>query len=266
MFEPIPIHAANPGPMTGAGNWTWLLRGRVPTLIDAGTGERQHLQALDEALERRALAKVLVTHAHTDHASGAPILSERMPRVRFRKMRWPERDSRWPVAWEPLADGDVIEAGETTLTAVHTPGHAPDHVCLWHADTRSLFCGDLAVAGSSVWIPVSLQGDLGAYLASLERVLALEPARMYPAHGPIIEDPPTLLRNYLRHRRQREEQVLDALGCGDRDPEAIVARIYDELRESLFPLARESVLANLLKLEREGRARQDEGRWTPVDP
>jgi glyoxylase-like metal-dependent hydrolase (beta-lactamase superfamily II) len=264
MFDPVPVHAANPGPMTGAGNWTWLLRGRVPTLIDAGTGEPQHLEALGEALDGTSLAQLLVTHGHTDHASGAPLLQAQMPALRFRKMLWPERDTRWPMPWEPVADGDVIQAGDTALTAVHTPGHAPDHLCFWHEETRSLFCGDLAVEGSSVWIPVSLQGDLGAYLESLERVLALEPARMYPAHGPVIEDPPKLLRRYLEHRRAREEQVIAALRRGDHDPQTIVQRIYKDLRESLMPLAHESVLANLIKLEREGQVTRDGESWTLV--
>jgi glyoxylase-like metal-dependent hydrolase (beta-lactamase superfamily II) len=262
MFDPLAVHAANPGPMTGAGNWTWLLRGRVATLIDAGTGEPKHLDALAQQLGRADLTQVLVTHGHTDHASGAPALRGRWPGARFRKMLWPERDAKWPMPWEPIADGDVVEAGDVMLTAVHTPGHAPDHLCFWHEESRSLFCGDLAVAGSSVWIPVSLQGDLGAYLASLERVLALEPARMYPAHGAVIDDPTALLRRYLQHRRDREEQVLDALARGDYDPETIVARVYEDLRESLLPLAREGVLANLIKLEREGRVVREGERWT----
>jgi glyoxylase-like metal-dependent hydrolase (beta-lactamase superfamily II) len=236
--------------------------GRVPTLIDAGTGEPGHLEALNAALSGRALAQVLVTHAHTDHASGAPALLQRMPGARFRKMPWPERDATWPAPWEPLRDGDAIEAGETTLVAVHTPGHAPDHLCFWHADTRTLFCGDLAVQGTTVWIPSSLQGDLTAYLASLERVLALRPQRMLPAHGPVIDAPEKLLRQYIQHRRQREEQVIEALRSGHTDPDGIVRRIYEGLQDNLLRLARESVIAHLVKLEREGRARRDGDAWT----
>ena len=97
-MKPIAIHAFNPGPFTGAGNWTWLIRGRVTTLIDAGTGHPQHLEALERALDGEALVQVLVTHGHVDHASGAPALAERFPGVRFLKMPWPERDPRWPVA------------------------------------------------------------------------------------------------------------------------------------------------------------------------
>ena len=133
-MKPIPIHAFNPGPYTGDGNWTWLIRGRVTTLIDAGTGEPRHLEAVAQALDGAPLSQVIVTHGHTDHASGATSLAARFPGVRFLKMPWPERDGRWPAPWEPLADGSVVPAGDEALTAVHTPGHAPDHLCFWHAE------------------------------------------------------------------------------------------------------------------------------------
>jgi len=261
MLNPIALHAANPRPITGAGNWTWLLPGRVPTLIDAGTGEPAHLDALAAALDDSTLAQVLVTHGHTDHASGAPALAARHPHATFRKLPWPERDGKWPVVWNPLRDDEEIAAGDVTLTAIHTPGHAPDHLCFWHEKSRSVFCGDLAIQGTTVWIPVSLQGDLAAYLASLERVVALNPSQLYPAHGPVIDEPVALLRQYLDHRREREAQVIEALRAGDSDPGAIVDRVYAGLRPSAVPLARESVLAHLLKLQREGRAVATGERW-----
>ncbi|MBI2188015.1 MAG: MBL fold metallo-hydrolase [Acidobacteria bacterium] len=250
-MNPIALHAANPGPMTGTGNWTWLIPGRVPTLIDAGVGETPHLAALDEALGGAALRQVLVTHAHSDHAAGASAIAARTPGVRFRKMPWPARDSRWPVRWERLADGDRIEAGDEHLTVVHTPGHAPDHLCFWHAETRTLFGGDLVIEGTTVYIPASLQGDLAASLASLERVLALVPARILPAHGSAIDDPVRLLREYLEHRREREAQILDALRHGAHDPDAIVAR--------------ETVIAHLEKLEHERRAARRGDVWTIIN-
>jgi len=261
----IAIHAANPGPMTGAGNWTWLVPGRVPTLIDAGVGERPHLEALERALCGAPLAQVLVTHGHSDHASGAPAIAARHADVRFRKMPWPERDTRWPVSWLPIADGDVLEAGDAQVTAVHTPGHAPDHLCFWHAETRTLFGGDLVIQGTTVYIPAGLQGDLAAYLRSLERVLALEPGRMLPAHGPAIDDPPSLLRAYIEHRREREAQILDALRGGAIEVDAIVARVYAGLNDHVRARARETVTAHLVKLEREGRAVRQGERWTAID-
>jgi glyoxylase-like metal-dependent hydrolase (beta-lactamase superfamily II) len=266
QMHPIPISAHNPGPMTGAGNWTWLIRGRTPTLIDAGVGEPQHLDDLDRALDGMALAQVLVTHAHSDHAAGVMAIARRMPSVRFLKMPWPERDSRWPVEWRPLADGASLEIGDTSATVVHTPGHAPDHVCLWHAPARVLFGGDLVIAGTTVWIPATLGGNLAAYLASLERVIALDPARILPAHGPVVTEPAGLLRGYLEHRRLRERQVIDAIRQGDSHPAAIVARVYPELDKALAGRAEETVIAHLAKLEQDGVARRTIDAWHIIDP
>jgi glyoxylase-like metal-dependent hydrolase (beta-lactamase superfamily II) len=271
----IPIHAFNPGPITGAGNWTWLIPGRVPTLIDAGTGDPRHLDAVADALRgsrdlkvsgyHPRLAQVIVTHSHSDHAAGAQAIAERFPGVRFLKMPWPDRDPKWGVTWSAIGDGDAVPAGDTALTAVHTPGHAPDHLCLWHQESRTLFGGDLAVKGTTVWIPTSLQGDLTDYLASLERVLLLAPARLLPAHGDVIDEPDALLRGYLSHRREREQQVLAALREGNVNPDSIVEHIYRGLKERLIPMAKESVLAQLLKLEREGRVRRDGEAWHMID-
>jgi glyoxylase-like metal-dependent hydrolase (beta-lactamase superfamily II) len=265
---PAGVHAFNPGPMTGDGNRAWLIQGRAPALIDAGTGDPRFLEALERALGGARLTRVLVTHGHVDHASGAPALAERMPGVEFSKMPWAERDARWPVSWTALADGDLIDAGDTRLRVIHTPGHAPDHLCFWHAATRSVFCGDLVVKGTTVWIPGNEQGDVGAYIASLQRVLALNPVRLYPAHGPVIDDPAPLLAKYVEHRLEREAQVLEALQRGDTTVARIAARIYRGLNEALVALARESVTAHLRKLERDRRVRRDETSeaWHIMEP
>jgi len=260
-MEPIAIHAHNPGPMTGDGNWTWLLTGRVATLVDAGTGDPRHLDAVAAALAGAALAQVLVTHAHGDHSSGVLALRDRFSGVRFRKMPWPGRDAKWPVDWDPIVPGELIEAGDGTLTAVFTPGHAPDHLSFWDDESRSLFCGDLAQTGNTVWIPFDLRGDLTAYLASLERTIALRPARLLPAHGPVIEDPETLLRRYVEHRLARERQIVEAMREGAMSADAITARVYRALPEKRLPMAKQGVLSHLVKLEREGRARRDGEAW-----
>lgn len=265
-MTPIAVHAFNPGPMTGSGNWTWLIPGRLPTLIDAGTGDPRHLDAVSKALAGARLAQVLVTHAHVDHASGAVALAERFPGTRFFKMPWPERDTRWPAPWEGIGDGRIIEAGDDLLRAVHTPGHAPDHLCFWHEESRTLFSGDLALLGTTVYIPTNLRGDLADYLASLERVRALKPARLLPAHGPVIDDPEALLLGYLEHRHDREEQIVSALRSGDATPDSLVPLIYRGLKEELFQVARETVLAHLLKLEREGRASRHNESWHIIEP
>lgn len=261
----IPIPAFNPGHYTGEGNNTYLLDGREPTLVDAGTGDGRHLDALARALGGRPLVRVLATHAHSDHIGGAEAIAARWPGVRFFKMPWPERDARVAVDWQPLADGDLVPAGETVLRVLHTPGHAPDHLAFFDEATRTLFSGDLLIEGTAVVIPASHGGSLVAYLASLERVRALAPARALPAHGPPIEDAIALIDRYLAHRREREQQVLAALAASEAlTVEALVARIYPGLAAELHAAARETIMAHLAKLEADGRVVRTGDGWKLV--
>jgi glyoxylase-like metal-dependent hydrolase (beta-lactamase superfamily II) len=258
-MNPTLLHAGNPGPFTGEGNWTYLILGDRPVLIDAGVGNTPHLEAI-AAASPAGLADVIVTHAHADHSAGAPALLARWPSARLWKKPWPGRDGEAP--WRPLADGDTVMTGAGPLAVLHTPGHCPDHIALWHADSRTLFVGDLLVLGSTVFIPASDGGSLAAYLASLQRLRQLSPLRAWPAHGPVIEDPVALIDEYLAHRQQREEQVLEALAAGADTVAAIAARIYPDLKPALVPMARESVLAHLVKLEEERRVQQNGVRWS----
>lgn len=257
-MKPTLLHAGNPGPYTGDGNWTYLIAGERPLLIDAGVGQPEHLEAIAAATTDRPV-DVVVTHAHSDHASGAPAIQSRWPAARFLKHPWPERDAGVP--WLTIADGETVMTGAGPLEVLHTPGHSPDHIALWHADSQTLFVGDLLQLGTTVFIPASSGGSLADYLASLERLRRLSPARAWPAHGPVIDDPMALIDYYLDHRRQREEQVLSALADGLVTVEAIADRIYTNLAPALTPMARESVLAHLVKLEGEGRARGAEALW-----
>lgn len=265
MFEPLRLAANNPSPMTGQGNNTYLLVGDgSAALVDAGVGESRHLAAIDGQLAHRhaRLAAVVVTHAHADHVAGAPHLAERHPCVQFHKFPWPESDARYQVRFEPLKEGDLVVAGGEPLVVVHTPGHSPDHIALWHEPSRTAFTGDLVVFGGSVMIEASRGGDLRSYLASLERILSLEPSRLLPAHGSEIDDPAAVLRQYIDHRHERERQVVKALAEGRDTVHAIAESIYDGLTPALMPAARENVRAHLEKLRAEGRAVEHNSRWT----
>lgn len=255
----VTLHAANPGPFTGDGNWTYLVPGPEPLLVDAGVGQPDHLAALAAAVPDGP-ARVVVTHAHADHVAGAPVLHQRWPAAAFLKMPWPDHDPAGP-AWQPLVDGALIDTADGPFEVVHTPGHAPDHIALWHAGSRTLLGGDLMQHGNTVSIPALDGGDLAAYLRSLKRVRALAPARVLPAHGRVIEDPLALIEHYLAHRLMRETQVLTALESGLDSADAIADRIYVGLAAPLEALARESVVAHLRKLEQDGLVRADAGRW-----
>jgi glyoxylase-like metal-dependent hydrolase (beta-lactamase superfamily II) len=240
---PICLLAGNPGPMTGRGTNTWLLDGDEPTLVDAGVGEASHVRAVADHLGGRPLARLLLTHNQPDHASGLAAL----------RHVWPDLDAcKWPMpgesGWRRLDDGAVVRAGGRDLVVIHTPGHAPDHVCFYHAPTGDLFGGDMVIDGTTVMIPAGHGGSLRAYMRSLERLAELRPARIFPGHGTVIDQPLRLIETYLRHRREREAEVIACVEEGLSDADSIVSRLYPGLSDAVRPAARLTIQAHLDKI------------------
>ncbi|HWP34065.1 MAG TPA: MBL fold metallo-hydrolase [Thermodesulfobacteriota bacterium] len=248
------VPGLNPGPFTGRGTNTYLVGEGRPVLIDTGAGVPAYADALRRALAAEAgpLAAVLVTHHHPDHQGGLAQVKALAPQAPVFKRPHP-RDLVPPD--RPLAgEGEepaAIEVEGARLIALYTPGHASDHLCFYWEEARALFTGDLVLGGTTPVIPAG-DGDLAAYLASLERLLALDLEVLYPGHGEPIGDPHAYIRHYLAHRRMREAQVLDALRAGLATPAEIAARLYPDVAAAVRQAAREQVLAHLVKLEREG--------------
>ena len=253
----------NPGVMTGPGTNTYLVGRRDPILIDTGAGVPAYVPLLERYLSEREWtqpSRVLLTHRHRDHLGGVPQLRARFRGLSVAKLI--HRDAGLPDPVDDVRDGETIQGDGATLLAVHTPGHASDHLCFYLVEEQALFTGDVVLGGSTTVIP-SDDGDLLDYMASLRRLLGLDVRRLYPAHGPVIEDGPGRIREYIEHRLMRERQILAALGDGLHTIPAIVARIYAEVSPTLHPAAAMSVESHLRKLAREARARETPVRGGP---
>src|SRR5437879_10514477 len=252
--------------MTGPGTNTYLVGRRDPILIDTGAGVPDYVPLMERYLGERGFsqpARVVLTHRHRDHMGGVAQLRARFRGLSVAKMI--HKDSGLPEPIEDLREGERIEGEGVTLVPVYTPGHASDHLCYYLVEEKALFTGDVILGGSTTVIP-SDDGDLADYLDSLRRLQQMDVRRIYPAHGPVIEDGPAKIAEYLEHRMLRERQILEALADGGDPNPALVARIYVDVAPALHPAAALSVESHLKKLAREGRAHEDKqpdrpSRW-----
>ena len=259
------IVAPNPGLMTGPGTNTYLVGIDEIAVIDPGPDEASHLDAI-AACGGDRIRWILLTHTHPDHAPGAVGLKARTGGqvLAFGAAGHGEGEVVQPDV--TIRDGFELEATEFRLTALHTPGHASDHLCFLLERSRLLFSGDHVMQGSTVVIKPP-DGDMAAYLDSLRRLLTLRVRSIAPGHGYVIEDPTETVEGYLAHRSAREAAIVEALVAGDRSVDEIVRRVYVDVADELHPVARHSVYAHLLKLVGEGRARGSsiEGAWEAAD-
>jgi glyoxylase-like metal-dependent hydrolase (beta-lactamase superfamily II) len=258
------ILAPNPSLMTGPGTNTILLGTDGAIVIDPALDDADYLNAIVQEGERRGgIRHILITHGHHDHTDGAVALRERTgaPISAFSR-------EGVPIADEEIADGTTFPIGDDTLRAIHTPGHRFDHHSYLLEKNRTLFAGDV-VAGVGTVVIAPPEGDMEVYLNTLKRLQELDIAEIVPAHGQTITDPQAKLTEYITHRMQREQQVLQALEIlppGATIPQ-IVEHIYTDVDPRLHPVAAWSVEAHLLKLEREGLVeRLENDGWTLVRP
>ena len=256
------IVCENPSSMTGPGTNTYLVGIDEIAVIDPGPADAEHLEAIAGCGGDR-IRWILLTHTHPDHSPGAVGLKERTGAQLLAFGPGPTGDL--PLDGR-LVDGDAIEATEYHLRVLHTPGHASDHICYLLPEERTLFTGDHIMQGSTVVIAPP-DGDMSAYLASLERLKQIKPRlkAIAPGHGHVIENPIEVIDGYIEHRLAREQQVLDALRTAETAtiPELVEA-IYTDVPREMHSWAALSVWAHLRKLADDNKAAGDslDGPWS----
>ena len=276
------VLAANASPYTYTGTQTYVIgAGTEVAVIDpgpAGTGVAGHadtngaghIEAILAAIGSAKLIAIMCTHTHRDHspaaaplkaATGAPIIGC-APLVL--EDDGPRADAAFDPTYTPdriLADGERLSGDGWTIEAVATPGHTSNHLCYSLLESGALFTGDHVMAWStSVVSPPD--GDMAAYMQSLQKLHDRADRVLYPAHGPAVDKPRQLVRGMLGHRRQREAQILRLLGEAPQAIPQMVAAMYKGLDPRLTGAAGRSVLAHLLDLERQGRVQPREDIWT----
>ena len=253
------IVAANPGAMTGPGTNTYLAGVDEIAVIDPGPDTDEHIDAVAGCGGDR-IRWILLTHTHPDHS---PATARLKARTGADVCAFDDRDDV-PVD-RHLADGDTVETTEFRIRALHTPGHASNHLCYLLEEERTLFSGDHIMDGSTVVIAPP-DGDMAAYLESLQKVRAIKRLKaIAPGHGHLITDPVERIDGYIAHRLEREAQVLRAVrAAGTTTIPDIVTQLYPDLIEELVPRAQQSVHAHLRKLADEGHVAGDdpEGEWS----
>lgn len=260
------VVANNPGPFTFTGTGTYIVGEGTVAVIDPGPDDPEHLQALLAAVAGEQVSHVLVTHTHADHsplarpfaqAVGAPVLAARPPaRGVHAPVPVEEGDDETFFPDVVLTGGEVFAGQGWTLEAMATPGHASNHLCFVLEQENALFPGD-HVMGWSTTVVAPPDGDMDAYLASLEAVIARGFSTLWPTHGPPVTDVPPFLAAYRAHRLEREAQIMARLQSGDRTIADMVPTLYAAVDRRLWPAASLSVLAHLIRLVRLGKARSD---------
>jgi len=252
--------AHNPSPFTFTGTQSYIVGATDIAVIDPGPVDAAHLASLIAAIDGRPVVAILCTHTHRDHsplaadlkaAIGAPIIG--CAALALDDLG-PRADASFDADYAPdqvLADGDSIAGADWALTAVATPGHTSNHLCFALAASGALFSGD-HVMGWSTSIVSPPDGDMGDYMASLDKLLGRDDRIYYPGHGAAVENPRRLVRGMMGHRKSREGAILRLLRDGEGDVAAMVRAMYSGLDSRMHPAAARSVLAHLIDLRKRG--------------
>ena len=256
------ILGRNPGPMTGPGTNSYLIGENTLCLVDPGPNDAAQLESFLAAIGDRHLAYILVTHTHGDHspgalplqaATGAELVGLRAPDVAGHDKSF-QPDRVW-------CHNDAIDCGEYSIILMHTPGHVSNHFCFLLQEEQLLFTGDHVLQGTtSVILPPD--GDMAAYLDSLSYLQTLPLKALAPGHGEVMIEPQAEIERLIAHRLRREQKVVTSLmHSGAVDLDTLVLAVYDDVAPHLIPWARKTLLAHLLKLERDAVAGCHAGRW-----
>ncbi len=269
------IVANNPGPFTFKGTGVYIVGGSEVAVIDPGPDLPEHIAALKRALTGRRVTHILVTHCHSDHSPAAKPLKAWSGATTYgfgphgsghdtnSEDGGPRVEAGGDLDFVPdvrVKDGDIIAGNGFSFEGVHTPGHTSNHLCFALKEEKALFTGD-HIMGWSTTVVTPPDGDMAQYIASVEKLEARDDRILYPTHGAPVTDPKPFLAAYREHRLDRERQVLAAIAGGRDTIAAMVERMYADVNKGLWPAASRSVLAHLIKLEREGRVAQDGGRY-----
>jgi glyoxylase-like metal-dependent hydrolase (beta-lactamase superfamily II) len=250
--------ARNPGFMTGPGTNTYLVGTQRCVVIDPGPHDSVHIERILEAAGGRVSA-ILATHTHPDHSPAVAALAQSTgAEVLGRGAPVHGRQDATFAPTRVLNDGDVVRVDDLSLRAIHTPGHASNHLCYLLEGTGMLFSGDHVMQGSTVVIGPP-DGDMKVYLQSLARLQSEPVTRIAPGHGTVIEDAQSEVARLIAHRLQREAKVVERLHrIGRATIDVLVTSVYDDVDPRLHPVAKGSLLAHLLKLEADDRAARDD--------
>jgi glyoxylase-like metal-dependent hydrolase (beta-lactamase superfamily II) len=261
------VLAHNPSAFTYFGTQTYLIGDAEVAVIDPGPDVPEHIEALEQAIAGRRVAAIMCTHTHRDHSPAAAPLAERtgVPIIGCAPLALetvgPRADASFDFDYVPervLADGEQLDVDGEPLTVVATPGHTSNHLCF--AYRGALFTGD-HVMGWSTTVVVPPDGDMAAYMESLERLRQRDDRIYYPAHGPPVTNPQQYVRHLVGHRMQREKQILSLVRERSRDIADIVTNAYPDLDPRLKAAAGGSVLAHLMDLERRGLVERQQDAW-----